>query len=88
MINGGLIETNKEGVVVTSRDLKLNFLTQNDLKSIKIAKSFNIKCFALSFTNNERDVQKFKKFFLIVEGFLKIESKRGLKNFKKNYKSR
>ena len=86
VINGGLIETNK-GVVVTNRDLKLNFLTQNDLKSIKIAKSFNIKCFALSFTNNERDVQKFKKILPNCRRIFKIESKRGLKNFKKIIKA-
>ena len=82
VINGGLIETNK-GVVVLNRNLKLNFLTQNDVKSIKIAKSFNIKCFALSFTNDEKDVRKFKKILPNCRRIFKIESKRGLKNFKK-----
>ena len=86
VVNGGLIETNK-GVVAISRDLKLNFLTQNDVKSIKIAKNFNIRCFALSFTNDERDVQKFKKILPNCRRIFKIESKRGLKNFKEIIKA-
>ena len=75
VVNGGLIETNK-GVVAISRDLKLNFLTQNDVKSIKIAKNFNIRCFALSLQMTREMFKNLKKFFLIVEEFLKLKQKR------------
>lgn len=86
VLNSGLIETNK-GVVVLNRNLKLNFLTENDLKSIAIAKKFKIKCFALSFTNNEKDVKNFKKILPNCRRIYKIESKLGLKNFKKIIKN-
>lgn len=82
VLNTGLLETNK-GVVVKNRDLKLNFLTSNDFKSIDIAKKFKINCYALSFTNDHKDVIKFKKILPNCRRIFKIESKRGLKNFKK-----
>lgn len=86
VLNGGLIETNK-GVVVLNRNLKLNFLTENDVRSIGIAKKFKIKCFALSFTNDENDVKKFKKILPNCRRIYKIESKLGLKNYKKIIKN-
>ena len=82
VLNSGLLESNK-GVVVINRSVKLNYLTKNDLKSIEIAKKFNIKCFALSFTNDHHDVIKFKKILPNCRRIFKIESKKGLKNFKK-----
>ena len=86
VLNTGLLEANK-GVVVKNRDLKLNFLTSNDFKSIEIAKKFKINCFALSFTNDHLDVIKFKKILPKCRRIFKIESKRGLKNFKKIIKT-
>lgn len=86
VLNTGLLETNK-GVVIKNRDLKLNFLTSNDLKSIEIAKKFKINCYALSFTNDHKDVIKFKKILPNCRRIFKIESKRGLKNFKKIIKA-
>ena len=67
--NSGTIENNK-GVHLKNRKIKLNFVTEKDLQAIKIAKKFNIKNFALSFTNSSSDMIKFcnllpkdKKFF-------------------------
>ena len=59
VLNSGLLESNK-GVVIMNRNIRLNYLTENDLKSIEIAKKFKITCFALSFTNDHYDVLKFK----------------------------
>tara|TARA_B100001540_G_C15814607_1_gene646408 strand:- start:145 stop:1107 length:963 start_codon:yes stop_codon:yes gene_type:complete len=82
VLNSGSLETNK-GVVILNRSVKLNYLTENDLKSIEIAKKYRINCFALSFTNDHEDVIKFKKILPNTRKIFKIESKRALKNFKK-----
>jgi len=82
VINGGFLEANK-GVHFDSNIL-LKPLTDKDIKAINIAKKFNVKIFALSFANFERDVKYFrslldKKDFIIS----KIETKSGFKNRKK-----
>ena len=82
VLNSGSLETNK-GVVILNRSVKLSYLTENDLKSIEIAKKYKINCFALSFTNDHQDVIKFKKILPNARKIFKIESKRALKNFKK-----
>ena len=82
VLNSGLIETNK-GVVVLNRKLKLKYLTENDERSIEIAKILGVKCFALSFTNSSGDVLKFQKKLQKFRKIFKIESKEALKNYKK-----
>ena len=82
VINGGIVESNK-GVHFQS-NVNLNFLTIKDKQAIEIAKSNNIKKYALSFANTPSDVIEFrnligKKSFLIS----KIETKKGYKNLKK-----
>ena len=53
--NAGTIENNK-GVHLKNRRINLNYVTKKDLKAIKIAKKYNIKNFALSFTNSNSDL--------------------------------
>ena len=59
VISSGKLEQNK-GVHIEN-NINLNFLTDKDLKSINIAKKFNVQIFALSFTNFPKDVIKFRK---------------------------
>lgn len=80
VLNSGLLENNK-GVVVTNRDIKLSYLTENDFKSIEISKKNKIKTFALSFTNKKKDVLEFVRLLPECRRIYKIESKQALKNF-------
>ena len=82
VINSGFLEANK-GVHFDSPIL-LKPLTDKDIEAIKIAKTFDIKIFALSFANFSKDVKYFrtllnKKDFIIS----KIETYYGFKNRKK-----
>lgn len=54
----GFFEPNK-GVHLINRSIRLNYLTKKDFEAIEIGKKFNIKYYALSFTNNHADVIKF-----------------------------
>lgn len=82
VLNAGLLENNK-GVVVSNRDIKLNYLTDDDFKSIEIAKKNKIKAFALSFTNRPEDIKKFTQLLPNTRRIYKIESKQALRNFEK-----
>ena len=82
ILKSGLIETNK-GVVILNRNLKLNYLTNNDNISIKIAQSLDVRCYALSFTNNHLDVLNFKKKLPNARHIFKLESSAALRNYKK-----
>ena len=77
--NSGTIENNK-GVHLKNRKIKLNFVTEKDLQAIKIAKKFNIKNFALSFTNSSSDMIKFCNLLPKDKKFFKIETMNGLKS--------
>ena len=81
VINEGSLENNK-GVHVKNRKIQLNYLTDKDFKAIKIAKKYNIKHFALSFTNNRQDLLNFKKLLKNEIKIYKIETKSALKNLK------
>ena len=61
-IQAGSLEKNK-GVHLSNRKVKLNYLTEKDLEAIKVGKKYNIKNYALSFTNSVSDVIKFTKLF-------------------------
>lgn len=76
----GLLETNK-GVHLANRQIKLNFLTNKDFKAIELAKKFNIKNYALSFTNSVNDIDKFNKLIPKKNKIYKIETAKALKNF-------
>ena len=80
--NSGILENNK-GVHIKNRKIKLNYLTDKDFKAIKIAKKNNIRHFALSFTNNIKDISKFKKLLKNKIKIYKIETKSALNNIKK-----
>ena len=82
VISEGILEKNKG--VHFEQKIDLNFLTNKDLQGIEIAKKYNIKYYALSFTNFSEDVKKFRNVigkdkFLIS----KIETKNAVRNFKK-----
>jgi pyruvate kinase len=83
VINEGLIENNK-GVHVINKDIKLSPLTEKDIQSIKIAKKYNIKNFALSFANDLNSINIIKKCIGKNDKLIsKIETKKGFINRKK-----
>jgi len=83
VIDEGLIEDNK-GVHVLNRDIKLQPLTAKDIQSIKIAKKFNIKNFALSFANDLNSINTIRKYINKKDKLIsKIETKKGFINRKK-----
>ena len=79
VVEPGYLESNK-GVHIYS-ELRLDPLTQKDRKAIEIAKKFDVKIFALSFANNEADVNEIKKIIpkksIIIS---KIETRKGFLN--------
>ena len=78
----GRLENNK-GITLLNRKIKLDYLTAKDLKAIEIAKNFNVKNFALSFTNSPYDVKKFNKLLPNERKIFKIESLSAIENWKK-----
>lgn len=85
VIREGFLETNK-GIHIKNRKIKINFLTKKDFEAIKIGKKNNIKFYALSFTNNEKDVVNFNKILKNETKIYKLETKQALKNLKKIFK--
>ena len=87
VVRSGKLQNNK-GVHIENRKVNVNYITQKDLKAIKIAKKNNIRFFALSFTNTSQDVEKFNKI-LDKKSFkiFKIETKLAIKNFHKIIKN-
>ena len=82
VISEGMLENNK-GVHLENRKIKLNFLTPKDLKAIEIGKKFKIKNYALSFTNNVKDIEKFNKLLKTENKIFKIETSSAIKGFSK-----
>ena len=76
--NAGTIENNK-GVHLKNRRINLSYVTKKDLKAIEIAKKYNIKNFALSFTNSNSDLIKFCELIPNEKKYFKIETLKGLK---------
>ena len=81
-ITPGLLENNK-GVHIENRKIILNYITDKDLKAIKIGKKLGIKNYALSFTNNVHDMEKFGKILKKENKIFKIETHEAIKNIKK-----
>ena len=77
----GLLESNK-GVHIKNRKIKMNYITNKDMKAIIVAKKFKIKNFALSFTNSAEDIKKFNKLLKKEKKIFKLETKSALKNIK------
>jgi len=78
-ISSGLLESNK-GVHIPNRKIKLNYLTELDIKAIEVSKKMGIKNFALSFTNSKKDIKNFKKILPNTNNIFKIETKQAIKN--------
>ena len=81
-ISSGLMEKNK-GVHVMNRIVNLNYLTKKDLKAIQISRRLNIKNFALSFTNTEKDIKQFNKILPRSNKIFKIETIKAVKSLDK-----
>ena len=79
-LSNGWLENNK-GVHIHNRKVKLNYLTEKDFKAIKIAKKMKIKNYALSFTNNYQDIEKFNKLIPNEKKYFKIETRKSINNF-------
>ena len=80
-LSEGFLENNK-GVHLENRNINLNFITQKDLKCIKIAKKLKIKNYALSFTNTIQDINNFQKLLPLQNKIYKMESALAIKNTK------
>ena len=74
-----MLENNK-GVYVRNRNIKIKYLTDKDLNAIKLSKKYNIKNFALSFTNSQEDIKNFKNLVKNSRTIFKIETKKAIKN--------
>ncbi len=84
-ISGGKLESNK-GVHCVNRKINLNYLTNKDFEAIKIAKSFKVKNFALSFTRSHLDIIKFNLLLKNSRKIFKLETKNAIKNLNKIFK--
>ena len=84
-ISGGKLESNK-GVHCINRKINLNYLTNKDFEAIKIAKSFNISNFALSFTRSHLDIIKFNSLLKRSRKIFKLETKNAIQNLNKIFK--
>ena len=84
-ISGGKLESNK-GVHCINRKINLNYLTNKDFEAVKIAKSFNISNFALSFTRSHLDIIKFNLLLKNSRKIFKLETKKAVKNLNKMFK--
>lgn len=85
-ISTGKFENNK-GVHIENRYVRLNYLTKKDIQAIEISKKLKINNFALSFTNSEKDIQKFNKLLPKQNKIFKIESKKAINSIKKIIKA-
>lgn len=74
-----MLENNK-GVYLRNRNIKIKYLTDKDLNAIKLSKKYNIKNFALSFTNSQKDIKNFKNLVKNSRTIFKIETKKAIKN--------
>jgi pyruvate kinase len=78
----GILENNK-GIHVENREIKINYLTYKDKKSIQLGKELGIKNYALSFTNTLKDLKNFQNLLPNQNKIFKIESKKAVKNISK-----
>ncbi len=85
VIQAGLLDKNK-GVHITNRKLKLNYLTHKDFLAINLGKKLKIKNYALSFTNNFKDIIKFNKLLKTENKIFKLETKSALNDLKNIFK--
>ncbi len=79
-LSDGDLEKNK-GVHLINRKLKLSYLTDKDKNAINLARKYKINHYALSFTNNLQDVEKFNNLLPKKIKIFKIETKEAIKNF-------
>jgi len=81
-VSEGILGNNK-GVHLINRKIKIDFLTKKDSLAIQVAKKMGVKNFALSFTNSEKDIDKFNKLLPLERKIFKIETLNALKNLNK-----
>lgn len=72
----------KKAVQIDSPTFELPPFSKKDHKALELAKKYGIKHFTLSFMENPDAVYKFRSFYPEAIVYSKIESKKGLKNFK------
>lgn len=81
VIRSGELENNK-GIFITNRKVKIEYLTEKDLKALQIGKNNKIKNYALSFVNNSQDILNFNKILRKENKIFKLETKSAMKNLK------
>ena len=78
VVQGGKVGSNK--AVNLNHNFPLKPITKKDIESIKLSKKYGIKHFALSFAQNEEDVNQFRNLVGNNSLISKIESNKGLQN--------
>ena len=85
VVSPGKLESNK-GVHLENRKIKLDYLTSKDHQAIEIGKKFNIKYFALSFSNSVSDIKNFNNLLQNKKRIFKIETMNAVNDFDKMIK--
>ena len=79
VLSGGGMGNNK-AVTVQQQSIPLSALSEKDVKSLEIAKKYNINFFSMSFVNSANDVLELKKLHPNVKVVAKIETEKGVNN--------
>ncbi len=80
VITGGKVGGKKAIHIENINNIKLPAFSNKDLKSIDIAKKYNVNTFTLSFIDNKEDLIKFKKIYPESVFYAKIETKKAVDN--------
>ena len=87
VIDAGYLEDNK-GIHLENRKIKLDSITNKDLRAIKIGWDNDISNYALSFTNDVKDIKYFNKItYNNSNNIFKIETKKAVNEFEKIIRS-
>jgi len=81
VIHGGALDSRK-AVHIESQNFSLPIFSPKDYKAFEIGNNFRISHYTLSFTESEEDVKTFRQFCPNAKAYSKIESMKGLENFK------
>ena len=81
VIHGGVLDSRK-AVHIESPNFVLPVFSSKDYKAFEIGNNFWISHYTLSFTESKEDVKLFRQFCPNAKAYSKIESMKGLENFK------
>jgi len=79
VLSGGVMGNNK-AVTIEQQGINLPALSEKDVKSLEIAKKYNIRLCSMSFIDSANDVLELKKLHPNVKVVAKIETEKGVNN--------